>query len=27
VSNPTVVGTPNLTLPNRILAFTMRFEY
>ncbi|HKE25308.1 MAG TPA: carboxypeptidase-like regulatory domain-containing protein [Bryobacteraceae bacterium] len=27
VSNPAVAGTPNATLPNRILAFTLRFEY
>ena len=27
VSNPAVVGTPNATLPNRILAFSMQFEY
>jgi hypothetical protein len=26
VSNPAVAGTPNLTLPSRILAFTLRFE-
>ena len=27
VTNPASVGTPSATLPNRILAFTLRFEY
>jgi len=27
VTNPASVGTPTATLPNRILAFTLRFEY
>jgi hypothetical protein len=27
VTNPAQVGTPSGTLPNRILAFTLRFEY
>jgi hypothetical protein len=27
VTNPASVGTANATLPNRILAFTLRFEY
>jgi hypothetical protein len=27
VTNPALVGTPSATLPNRILAFTLRFEY
>ena len=27
VTNATQAGTPSGTLPNRILAFTLRFEY
>ena len=27
VTNATQAGTPSNTLPNRILAFTLRFEY
>ena len=27
VTNPAQVGTPSATLPNRILAFTLRFEF